>query len=134
KKGGLKTVSKNNKNTSDFAQAKSEANAEYENEYNNIDYLNNNTSNNNIDNTNTREKKNNSKTFSIPTIEEVSSYCTERQNYIDPEKFHSHYTSVGWKVGKNPMKDWKAAVRTWEKNNNNKANQNGTEQKSEQRI
>lgn len=92
----------------------------------------NNTSNNNIDNTNTREKKNNSKTFSTPTIEEVSAYCVERQNYVDPEKFHSHYTSVGWKVGKNPMKDWKAAVRTWEKNNNNKANQNGTEQQPQQ--
>lgn len=72
------------------------------------------------------------KRFSIPTIEEVSAYCIERQNYIDSEKFHSHYTSVGWKVGKNPMKDWKAAVRTWEKNNNNKANQNGTEQQPQQ--
>lgn len=72
------------------------------------------------------------KSFSIPSVEEIRSYCIERQNYVDPEKFHSHYTSVGWKVGKNQMKDWKAAVRTWEKNHNNKANYNGTEQQPQQ--
>lgn len=55
--------------------------------------------------------------FNPPTIDEVISYCEERQNNVDPEKWYDHYTSNGWKVGKNPMKDWKAAVRTWERTN-----------------
>lgn len=56
-----------------------------------------------------------SKVFKPPTIEAVKEYCAERQNNVDAEKFVDYYTSNGWKVGKNPMKDWKAAVRTWEK-------------------
>ena len=55
------------------------------------------------------------KRFSVPTVEEVSAYCRERGNAVDPQHFVDYYTSNGWKVGKNPMKDWKAAVRTWEK-------------------
>jgi hypothetical protein len=51
-----------------------------------------------------------------PTIEDVSLYCRERNNGVDPHQWLNHYTANGWKVGKNPMKDWKAAVRTWEKN------------------
>ena len=50
-----------------------------------------------------------------PTIEEVKAYCSERGNKVDPERWYDYYTSNGWKVGKNPMKDWKAAVRTWER-------------------
>lgn len=57
------------------------------------------------------------KRFSPPTVNEVSAYCTERHNNVDREKFVDYYTANGWKVGKNSMKDWKAAVRTWEKNN-----------------
>ena len=53
--------------------------------------------------------------FSPPTIAEVRAYCQERQNNVDAERFIDYYTSNGWKVGKNPMKDWKAAVRTWER-------------------
>ena len=53
--------------------------------------------------------------FAPPTLEEVSAYCAERGNHVDPEHFVSFYESNGWKVGKNPMKDWKAAVRTWER-------------------
>jgi hypothetical protein len=52
--------------------------------------------------------------FHKPTIEEVKEYCTERGNEVDANKWMAHYDSVGWRVGKNPMKDWKAAVRTWE--------------------
>lgn len=55
------------------------------------------------------------KRFVKPTVEEVSEYCTERQNDIDPEEFVDFYESKGWKVGREPMKDWKACVRTWEK-------------------
>ena len=53
--------------------------------------------------------------FTPPTMEEVAAYCSERGNSVDAERFCSFYQSNGWKVGKNPMKDWKAAVRTWEK-------------------
>lgn len=55
------------------------------------------------------------KVFVKPTIEEVAAYCRERGNTIDPEAFIDHYESNGWIVGRSPMKDWKAAVRTWEK-------------------
>ena len=51
-----------------------------------------------------------------PSIEDVRAYCQERKNSVDPERWINYYTSNGWKVGKNPMKDWKAAVRTWERN------------------
>lgn len=53
--------------------------------------------------------------FVKPTLEEVKTYCRERMNMVDAEKFMNYYESNGWKVGKNPMKDWKAAIRTWEK-------------------
>ena len=52
--------------------------------------------------------------FLKPTLEEVAAYCRERGNGIDPQQFIDHYTSNGWKVGNAPMKDWRAAVRTWE--------------------
>ncbi len=54
------------------------------------------------------------KRFTPPTIEEVAQYCNERGNSVDAQRFVDFYDSNGWKVGKNPMKDWKAAVRTWE--------------------
>lgn len=53
--------------------------------------------------------------FIRPTLEEVASYCEERKNNVDPQRFIDYYTANGWKVGRNPMKDWKAAVRTWER-------------------
>ena len=59
------------------------------------------------------------KRFIPPTIEEVKAYCQERKNNVDAERFADYYNSNGWMVGKNKMKDWKAAVRTWERNNFN---------------
>ena len=56
------------------------------------------------------------KRFSAPSLEEVKAYCVERKNGVDAERFIDYYTANGWKVGKNPMKDWKAAVRSWERN------------------
>jgi len=56
------------------------------------------------------------KRFVKPNIEDVVDYCNERKNNVDAEKFYDYYSSNGWKVGKNAMKDWKASVRTWEKN------------------
>ena len=52
--------------------------------------------------------------FAPPSVEEVVSYCRERKNGVDAQRFVDFYASKGWKVGNNPMKDWKAAVRTWE--------------------
>lgn len=54
--------------------------------------------------------------FQKPSIEEIKAYCKERNNGIDAERFFDYYEAIGWKVGKNTMKDWKACVRTWERN------------------
>ena len=59
--------------------------------------------------------------FSPPTTEEVDAYCRERGNSVDARRFVDYYTANGWKVGRNPMKDWKATVRTWEKTDNQRA-------------
>lgn len=55
------------------------------------------------------------KTFTKPTIDEIQDYCIERNNNVNAAQFYDYYESNGWKVGKNSMKDWKAAVRTWER-------------------
>lgn len=61
------------------------------------------------------KKKPSRAAFVKPTLEEIKAYCKERKNNVDPEAFMDFYASKGWKVGSQPMKDWKAAVRTWEK-------------------
>jgi len=60
--------------------------------------------------------------FIIPTVLEVSDYCKERKNKIDPQYFVDSNTAKGWVIGKNrtPAKDWKAMVRTWERNDDKK--------------
>jgi hypothetical protein len=86
----------------------------------------NNSTNLPINNITDKEK---TKRFIPPSLNEVIEYCQERKNLVDPSKFIDHYTSNGWMVGKNKMKDWKASIRTWEKNSTNfNQNQNGTEQ------
>lgn len=84
------------------------------------------TNNNKIANNNYKEKeeeKENNKErvrekplarFTAPTVDDVSAYCRERGNGVDPQRFVDFYAAKGWKVGNQPMKDWKAAVRTWE--------------------
>ena len=52
---------------------------------------------------------------SKPTYEEVQAYCKERHNAVDPGRFIDFYAAKGWIIGKTKMRDWKAAVRTWEK-------------------
>lgn len=64
------------------------------------------------------------KPFNPPTVEEVRAYCTERGNSVDPEAFIDFYESKGWMIGKNKMKDWKAAVRTWEQGDKRKGVKN----------
>lgn len=66
-----------------------------------------------------REKATAKKRFTPPTTKEVSEYCIERGNNIDPEQFVAFYESKGWKVGNNHMKDWKSAIITWEKREKN---------------
>ena len=56
------------------------------------------------------------KRFVPPTVEEVQAYCDERRNGIDAQRFVDYYAAVGWVVGKKPVKDWRACVRTWERN------------------
>lgn len=53
--------------------------------------------------------------FTPPTVEEVAAYCQERGNKVDPQRFTDFYAGKGWMVGKNKMRDWKACVRTWER-------------------
>jgi len=59
----------------------------------------------------TKKKK---ERFTPPTTKEVTDYCKERNNSINATAFIDHYTAKGWRIGKTKMKDWKAAVRTWE--------------------
>ena len=62
-----------------------------------------------------------------PTVAEVHAYCAERGNTVDPEAFVDYYTARGWVLtNKQTMKDWKAAVRTWEKNRGNGSGQQAT--------
>ena len=56
------------------------------------------------------------KRFAPPALDDVKAYCSERKNTVDPEHWYSYYEANGWMVGRNKMKDWKASVRTWEKN------------------
>ena len=60
------------------------------------------------------------KKFIKPIIEEIRAYCIEIGANINPEQFYDYYESKGWMIGKNKMKDWKAAVRTWKRNNTSK--------------
>jgi hypothetical protein len=64
-----------------------------------------------------RTDKPSSSHFQKPSLEEVAAYCKERGSVVSPHKWYAHYESNGWKVGKNSMKDWRAAVRTWEPDN-----------------
>ena len=60
-------------------------------------------------------KKKTSTTFVKPTVEEIDAYCVERKNGLSGQAIYDHYEANGWMVGRVKMKDWKAAVRTWEK-------------------
>ena len=71
---------------------------------NNNEYINNNSL-----------YKRESSRFQKPSIDEIRQYCISRNNSVDPEQFFNFYESKGWTIGKSPMKDWRAAVRTWEK-------------------
>lgn len=78
----------------------------------NVKEINNKERNNIINNIISKESN-----FKKPTIEEIKQYCVERKNGISAEYFYDFYESKNWMIGKNKMKDWKAAIRTWERNN-----------------
>lgn len=69
------------------------------------------------------DKNNNIGRFTPPTLEEVEAYCLERNNGIDAQTFIDFYSAKGWMIGKNKMKDWKASVRTWERKDRERSNQ-----------
>lgn len=60
------------------------------------------------------QKENSSSKFIKPTVEQVAAYCHSRNNGINAQNFVDFYASKGWKIGNTPMRDWQAAVRTWE--------------------
>ncbi len=66
------------------------------------------------------------KRFEKPTLSEIKEYCIERNNNVDAQHFYDYYESNGWKVGKNSMKNWQAAVRTWERSEYRKPNSKKT--------
>lgn len=76
-------------------------------------HAHNNIENINIDN-NSLYKRGSSR-FQKPSLDDIRAYCISRGNNVDPEQFLNFYESKGWIVGKTPMRDWRAAVRTWEK-------------------
>lgn len=73
-----------------------------------------------IDNRNSQSQSGARARFSIPTVDEVREYCESRHNTIDAQEFVDCYTAKGWRIGKEPMKDWKACVRTWERKRQDK--------------
>jgi len=90
-----------------------------------IDNIFNENKNNNI--IIEKEEKEKKRRFTKPTVEQIAEYCAKRQNDIIAEEFFDFYESKGWMVGKSPMKNWQAAVRTWEiKHKNDKQHGNNT--------
>lgn len=92
------------------------------------------TTNNNDNNDNNDNNKKKNKRFKPPTLLEVKTYCNERLNFVDPQKFIDFYTTSGWMRGKNKIKDWKACVRTWEKNSEPKTQAKQFSEVTEQNI
>lgn len=109
----------------DRQQTTKELRKDTNNNDNNDNNVNNVNNDNNIELNNSMNNIEKSKIFLKPTLLEVSEYCIERKNNVNPNHFIDFYQSNGWMVGRNKMKDWKATVRTWEKNNFNQK-QNAT--------
>lgn len=70
--------------------------------------------NNTILNNTSKNKRESTREARPKSIEDVRAYCRERNNRVNVDRWYAHYESNGWKVGRNPMKDWKAAIRKWE--------------------
>jgi hypothetical protein len=92
--------------------------------YNNKEY--NNKENKKRDNNKSLSPKN--KRFVKPTINQIDEYIREKGMHFDAERFFDYYESKGWMVGKSPMKDWKAACRTWESQRKHEFKEEQTEE------
>lgn len=79
-----------------------------------------------------KEYKEKASAFVPPQLFEIEEYCKDRGNSVDASRFYDWYTANGWMVGKNKMKDWKAAVRTWEKEDNSKKQNNQSHESTKQ--
>lgn len=142
RKGGLAKASKAKNSRSKTSKAKNATNKEkqnvanvavYDNEYvNDCDYEYDNVNDNIIPPISPQgeSESEKSKRFIRPTVEQVQEYCNSRNNGISGQEFVDYYDSKGWKVGKSPMKDWKAAVRTWENNRKGMYNEQSDNAKS----
>ena len=89
---------------------------------------------NNIENENIDIKslyKKGSSHFQKPSLDDIRAYCISRGNNVDPEQFLNFYESKGWMVGKTPMRDWRAAIRTWEKRENDSPRRRSSMTRSE---
>lgn len=74
------------------------------------------------------EKERGRRKFTPPSIDEIKQYCLEKKYTVDAGQFFNFYSAKGWKIGKNTMQDWKAAVNTWQNRNNE---QNGRTKKND---
>lgn len=108
-KGGRPTTETKPNNNLDVTETKPNGNLDETKAEPNVNV---NVNINNIKEKDSKESK--KKSFAPPSVEEVREYCNERGNNVDPDKFVDYYTCKGWVVGRSKMKDWKAAVRTWE--------------------
>lgn len=79
-----------------------------------------------------KEYKEKASAFIPPQLSEIDNYCKDRGNSVDASRFYDWYTANGWMVGKNKMKDWKAAVRTWEKEEKSKKQNNQSHENTKQ--
>lgn len=84
----------------------------------------------NIGDTHQREER--ARRFTAPTVEDVRQYAREHGYRVNAEKFCDYYASNGWKVGKNPMKDWRAAVRNWVRQEDRYGDSNSPQRETEQ--
>lgn len=83
--------------------------------------LNNNINNNKKEKEKEKETPDKPKRFIPPSLDEIKTFCKERNSAVNPEKFYDYYESVGWKRGKNSIKNWKACLRSWEGRNSSQA-------------
>ena len=115
KKIALEREERRRKAREEYKRTRTYTNVTYNDNDNDNDNEPTNVGDNKEKTTNVVKKKGTSSRFVAPTVDEVRVYCKERGNYVSPGAFIDFYESKGWKVGSSPMKDWKAAVRTWER-------------------
>ena len=114
KKGGRPITKQEPSNNQDVTKKKPNNNQDVTNPQPNV-YVN--VNDNDIKKKDTNVSKENASRFKPPTVTEVENYCREKEYRIDCERFVDFYRSKDWMVGKNKMKDWRAAVRNWARGN-----------------